>query len=154
MQIWIDADACPRAVKEIVFRASGRLGLPVVLVASLPMPCPDSRRISVVRVEKGLDSADAHITSEVQPGDLVITADVPLAGEIVRRGAVALDPRGQVYDENTIGERLPFRNLMMDLRDNGVIQGGGPPPFAPTDRRKFAAAFDSLLARMNKDKNP
>jgi hypothetical protein len=138
-------------VKEIVFRASNRLEIPVVLVASVGMPTPSSPRISTVPVEKGIDSADNYIAAEVAPGDLVITADIPLAGEIVRRGGIALDPRGQRYDENTIGERLPLRNLMMGLRDHGVLDGGGPAPFGQVDRRRFASAFDALVTKMNRE---
>lgn len=147
LKLWIDADACPRAVKEIVFRASNRLGLEVILVANGPQPCPESPLIRAVRVEKGFDVADAHIVRSVTPGDIVITADVPLAAEVVARGAVAIDPRGDLYTPDTIGERLPYRNLMMDLRDQGVINGGGPPPFSAADRRRFASAFDALLTR-------
>jgi hypothetical protein len=147
LKLWIDADACPRAVKEIAFRASNRLGLEVVLVANGPQPHPDSPLIIAVQVEKGFDVADAHIVRHVAPGDIVITADVPLAAEVVAQGAVAIDPRGDLYTADTIGERLPYRNLMMDLRDQGIVNGGGPPPFSPADRNRFASAFDALLTR-------
>jgi uncharacterized protein YaiI (UPF0178 family) len=146
MRIWIDADACPRAIREIVFRASARLGVHVVVVASIPVLAPDTPLVESVRVETGPDAADEHIALQAEAGDLVVTADLPLAGRVVERRAVAIDPRGQVYDEHTIGERLPFRNLMMDLRDQGVIEGGGPAPFGPADRHRFAAALDRFLA--------
>ncbi len=147
MKLWIDADACPRGVKEIAFRASRRLGIAVTLVANAPMPVPDSPLVTVVRVEKGFDVADAHIAQSASPGDIVITADVPLAAAVVARGATAIDPRGDLYTPDTIGERLRYRNLMMDLRDQGVITSGGPPPFSAADQRRFASAFDALLTR-------
>lgn len=147
MHLWIDADACPRPIKEIVYRASGRLGLRVTLVANGPLPIPESALINAVQVEKGFDVADAHIAQSLAPGDIVVTADIPLAAEVVARGAVAIDPRGDLYTAETIGHRLPYRNLMMDLRDQGVILGGGPAPFGATDRQRFASAFDTLLTR-------
>ena len=146
MMIWIDADACPRPVKDTVFRASERLEIAVRLVANAPMPTPSSPFVDAVLVEGGPDVADDYIAAHVQPGDLVVTADVPLAGDVVARGAVAIDPRGTIYSEDTIGERLPMRDLLMELRDSGLIQGG-PPPFRPIDKRRFAEAFDRLLTR-------
>ncbi len=147
VNIWIDADACPRAVKEIVFRASARLGVSVILAANTPLQVPDSPLIRTVCVEKGFDMADDYIVQSAAPGDIVITADVPLAAAVVEKGAVAIDPRGDLYTVDTIGERLPYRNLMMDLREQGMIGGGGPPPFSRVDRGRFASAFDALLTR-------
>ena len=103
--------------------------------------------MDAVLVEGGPDVADDYIAAHVQPGDLVVTADIPLAGDVVAGGAVAINPRGTIYSEDTIGERLPMRDLRMELRDDGLIQGG-PPPFGPTDKRRFAEAFDRLLTRI------
>jgi uncharacterized protein YaiI (UPF0178 family) len=154
MRIWIDADACPRPVKEIVFRASARLGIEVCLVADKPMPIPDSPLVTALQVEKGMDAADERIAREAAPGDLVVTADIPLAATVVKKGALALDPRGDLYTKDTIGQRLPMRDLMMSLREVGAIEGGGPRPFGPADRRRFAAALDSFLTRTVRESPP
>jgi uncharacterized protein YaiI (UPF0178 family) len=146
MVIWVDADACPKAVKELVFRASARLGLPVCLVANRPLTAPPSPLISVVQVAAGSDVADSYIVQRVGAGDLVITADIPLAGLVVARGATALDPRGEVYTADTIGERLAVRDLMEELRWAGV-ETGGPAAYSGADRQRFAQALDRLLSR-------
>lgn len=150
MIIWIDADACPRPIKQVVFRASERLQIPVRVVANASMPVPDSPLVSVIRVAGGFDVADAYIVENVVADDIVITADIPFAADIVHKGAMAIDPRGTLYTEETIGDRLPIRNILMELRSNGLIMGG-PPPFNPTDTRKFAAALDRVLTRRIKD---
>ncbi len=142
--IWIDADACPREVKQVVFRASKRLSMPVCLVANAAVPAPRSDLISVVRVEAGLDVADHHIAKSVVPGDLVITADIPLAARAVEAGATAIDPRGDLYTEQNVRTRLSMRDFMQELRTAGLVQGG-PPPFSKTDTRRFAATLDRLL---------
>ena len=147
MNIWIDADACPGVIKELVFRASARLHLPVYLVANRPLAAPPSALITVIRVSRDFDAADTYITGAVAQGDLVITADVPLAAGVVRQGAVALDPRGEIYSAENIGTRLAVRNLLHDLRGQGMVQGG-PAPLQETDRRKFAAALNTLLNTM------
>ena len=147
MRIWIDADACPRAVKEIVFRASERLRLPVCLVANQGLVKHHSALVSSVRVGDGLDAADHHIAAHATPEDLVITADVPLAARIVAGGGVALDPRGELYSEENVGERLAVRDLMHGLREAGVVQGG-PGQYGPLDKQRFAAALDRTLTRM------
>lgn len=151
MKIWIDADACPRDIKEIVYRASERLQLPVFLVANSYMKFPDSPLISMVIVSDGFDAADNHIADEVAPEDIVITADVPLAARIVERGTVAIDPRGEVYTEENVGERLSVRNLMQELRSGGLVQGG-PSQMDSQDTHKFASALDRELTRKMKDK--
>ena len=146
MVIWIDADACPRAVKELVFRAATRLQLRVCLVANRPLTTPPSPLISAVQVAAGSDVADSYIAQHVAPGDLVLTADIPLAGLVVARGATALNPRGEVYTADTIGERLAVRNLLEELRWAGVATGG-PAAFSGADRQRFAEALDRLLTR-------
>lgn len=150
MKIWIDADACPGAVKEIVFRAAERLGIQAVVVANQVMRVPDSPLISAVIVSKNFDAADDHIAAEVSAADVVITADVPLASRVVCAGSVAIDPRGEVYDEENIGERLSARNLMNELRSGGLVQGG-PREMEATDTHKFASALDKELTRRTKN---
>ena len=147
MKIWIDADACPRVVKEIVFRASDRLSVEVCLVANTGLSKHHSRLISSIIVSKGADAADDHIAEHSSPHDLVITADIPLAARIVAKGGEALDPRGEMYTEENIGEKLAVRDLMQGLRDEGVIQGG-PAQFGLPDRQRFASALDRTLTRM------
>ena len=149
MKIWVDADACPRVIKEIVFRASERLELPVCLVANSGMAKHHSPLISSVVVANGFDAADDYIVEHAGPDDLVITADIPLAARIVEKGAVGLDPRGERYTEDNVSERLSMRDMMQELRGAGMIQGG-PGAFSATDRRRFASSLDSLLTRMIK----
>ena len=146
MRIWIDADACPRAVKELLFRASARLQLPLCLVANRPLSVPPSPLISVVQVRAGSDVADNYIVQHVEADDLVVTADIPLAALVVARGATALDPRGELYTADSIGERLAVRDLMEELRWAGVATGG-PAAYTTVDRQRFAQALDRLLAR-------
>lgn len=146
MKLWIDADACPRVIKEIVFRASERLELPVVLVANTSLAKHHSRLVESVVVADGFDVADDYIAEHALADDLVITADIPLAARIVAKGGVALDPRGELYTEENIGERLSMRDLMMELRGGGLVQGG-PPQFSPADKQRFASALDRLLTR-------
>ena len=146
MQIWIDADACPKVAKELVFRASARLNMPVCLVANRPIAVPSSPLITTVRVGSGSDVADGYIVKHVAPGDLVITADVPLAAQVVAGGAVALDPRGELYTADTIGDRLAMRNLMEELRWAGAV-AGGPAAYSAVDRRHFAEALGRLLSK-------
>ena len=145
MQIWIDADGCPSAAKESVFRTSARLSLPVCLVANRALAVPPSPLITLVQVRSGSDIADSYIVQHVGPADIVITADIPLAAQIVARGAVALDPRGELYTADNISERLALRNLMEELRWSGVATGG-PSAYSDTDRRRFAAALTRLVA--------
>jgi uncharacterized protein len=146
VQIWIDADACPQVVKEILFRAAERARVFTTLVANTPLRTPPSGFIRSVRVGHGFDVADHWIVQQMQPGDLVITADIPLAAEVIGRGAHALDPRGEMYSEDNVRERLAIRNLMQDLRSTGAVLGG-PAPFGHGDRQRFANHLDRFLTR-------
>ena len=146
MKIFVDADACPAAVKEIVIRAAQRLAVSAIFVANKTIRLPLSPHVSTVRVAMGLDVADGYIARSVEGGDLAITADIPLAAAIVARGAVALDPRGTVYTAENVGEALALRNFHQELRDGGVVTGG-PSGFGPREARQFAAAFDRELSR-------
>ncbi|MBN1142572.1 MAG: YaiI/YqxD family protein [Deltaproteobacteria bacterium] len=146
MQIWVDADACPRAIKEILFRAAGRLGLPLTLVANKALQVPPSPHIRVIRVAAGFDVADREIERLLQPGDLVVTADIPLAAAVIAKDGHALDPRGEFFTRDNIGERLAMRNLMDELRGVGM-EAGGPSAFTHADRTAFANQLDRFLAR-------
>jgi uncharacterized protein len=146
MQIWVDADACPQVIKEILFRAADRAQVLTTLVSNMALRTPSSPYIRTVRVAKGFDGADRRIVQEMQPGDLVITADLPLAAEVVACGGQALDPRGELYSEDNVRERLAIRNLMQELRSGGALLGG-PAPFSQTDRHLFANQLDRFLAR-------
>jgi uncharacterized protein YaiI (UPF0178 family) len=147
MQIWIDADACPADVKDLVFRASRRLTIPVSLVSNRDMYVPPSSLVTLVRVPKDIDAADQYIVQHLAPHDVVITADIPLAAAVVDKDAVAINPRGEVYTPENIAERLAMRNLMQDLRSSGVVQGG-PAPLRATDSQKFANALDRSLTKL------
>jgi uncharacterized protein YaiI (UPF0178 family) len=151
--IWIDADACPRVIREIVFRASKRLKIPVRLVANKEVSWSDSGLVTSVVVAEGFDVADDYIVQHAAAEDLVITADIPLAARIVARGAVALDPRGELYTERNVGERLALRDLMQQLRTEGLLSGG-PGQLGLTDRNRFASALDRVLTRMKKGEPP
>ena len=146
MHIWIDADACPGVIKEILFRAAERLQIDTTLVANRLLRPPPSRFIRAVQVPAGFDVADAHIVAQVADGDLVVTADIPLAAAVLARGAHALNPRGELYTEANIAERLSMRNFLEELRSSGV-QTGGPAAFSQADRQAFGAALDRFLAR-------
>lgn len=146
MTIWVDADACPREVKEIIFRAAERRGVRTVLVANGSMFVPPGRLISAVRVEKGPDVADSYIVKSSEPGDVAVTADIPLAAELVQRGLEVIDPRGALYTEDNVRERLSTRDLMQHLRDGG-LETGGPRPFDERAKREFANRFDTVLSR-------
>lgn len=146
MQIWVDADACPQVIKEILFRAADRAQVLTTLVANAALRVPLSEFIRTIRVANGFDVADRRIVEQVQRGDLVITADIPLAAEVITRGAAALDPRGELYSEDNVRERLAIRNLMQDLRSTGEVVRG-PAPFGPRQRRLFANQLDYLLTR-------
>jgi len=151
MQIWVDADACPNVIKEILFRAAERLQVLVTLVANQPLRIPPSRFIRTVQVSHGFDVADDEIAGQVEFGDLVITADIPLAAAVIQRGGHALDPRGEFYTKDNIQERLSLRAFMDELRSSGV-ETGGPSPFSHGDRQAFANQLDRfLLQRGNAD---
>ena len=146
MRIWVDADACPLVIKEILFRAADRTQIMTTLVANSTLRVPNSPFIKTVRVKQGFDVADHWIVQQMEPGDLVITADIPLAAEVITRGAQALDPRGELYSEDNVRERLAIRNLMQDLRSTGELLGG-PATFSHADRQRFANHLDRLLTR-------
>jgi uncharacterized protein len=146
MRIWVDADACPVAIKEILYRAAERAEIELTLVANKPLTPPRSRFIRAVQVPKGFDVADNRIAQDLAPGDLVITADIPLAAAVVAKGGHALDPRGELYSQENIRERLTMRNFMDELRSAGV-ETGGPPPLGQADRQAFANQLDRLLAK-------
>jgi uncharacterized protein YaiI (UPF0178 family) len=146
MQIWVDADACPQVIKEILFRAAERAQVLTTLVANTTLRIPSSAFIKSIRVKQGFDVADHWIVQQMGAGDLVITADIPLAAEVIARGAHALDPRGDLYSEDNVRERLAIRNLMQDLRATGELIGG-PAPFGQGDRQRFANHLDQFLTR-------
>ncbi len=144
MQIWVDADACPGEIKELLFRAAKRTKIKVTLVANQPMRTPSSEFINSLLVGEGMNVADRRIVELIEPGDLVITADIPLAAEVVAKGGQALDPRGELYTDANVGERLAVRNLLDELRGGGLITGG-PANFSTKDRQAFANQLDRWL---------
>jgi hypothetical protein len=146
MHILVDADACPKVIKEILFRAAERVKMPLTLVANQPLKVPASRYIKTVQVSAGFDVADNKIVAMVQAGDLVITADIPLASEVIEKGGHALNPRGEFYTPDSIKQILTMRNFMDELRGSGV-DTGGPPAFSQSDRQSFANELDRFLAR-------
>ena len=146
MQIWVDADACPGEIKAMLYRAAERRKIKVTLVANQPMRTPPSPFIDSVRVAGGMNVADRHIVELVAPGDLVITADIPLAADVVAKGGQALDPRGELYTEANVGQRLAVRNLIDGLRGEGLITGG-PSNFSARDRQAFANQLDRWLTK-------
>jgi uncharacterized protein YaiI (UPF0178 family) len=146
MHIWVDADACPAVIKEILFRAAQRLAIPVTLVANQPLHTPPSPLIRSVQVGHGFDVADKHITERLQPGDLVVTADIPLAAQVIEKGGTVINPRGERYTTENIRERLALRDFMEELRSAGEVTSG-PPPLSKSDRQAFANALDRLLTQ-------
>jgi uncharacterized protein len=147
MKLWIDADAAPRDVKEIVFRAADRLRVNTVLVANQRVPLPPGvATVTAVRIAGGPDVADRHIADNAEPGDVAVTADVPLAAALVARGVIVIDPRGDELTADNVGERLAVRDFMDGLRGAGV-DTGGPKPYGPRDRQAFAGALDRVLTR-------
>ena len=146
MQIWVDADACPRVIKEILFRAAERKQLPLTLVANQPLRTPDSPYIKTMVVAAGFDVADDRIVELLKPGDLVITADIPLAAAAIRKGGHALNPRGEFYTPDNIQERLAVRNMLDELRGSGV-ETKGPAVLGQADRQAFANQLDRFLTR-------
>ena len=145
-RIWVDADASPKAVKEILYRASERTKIPVTFVANQLLEVPSSSFINAVKVAPGFDVADNYIVDHASKGDIVITQDIPLAAELVAKGCAVLNPRGDKYTKENIGQRLSMRDFMDSLRSSGV-QTGGSDVFNKRDRMKFANALDSLLIR-------
>ena len=146
MKIWVDADACPLVIKEILFRAAKRTATEMTLVANQPVSVPPSPYITTIQVSAGFDVADNEIVRRAEPGDLVITADIPLAAEIIDGGGHALNPRGELYTSENIKARLNMRDFMDTLRGSG-IHTGGPKQFSQADRQAFANALDRILAK-------
>lgn len=146
MHIWVDADACPNVIKEILFKAALRREVPVTLVANVFLSVPTSPLINAVHVSSGFDEADKEIVRLVQSGDLVITADIPLANAIVDKGATGLNPRGELYNEDNVKGLLRMRNLMEELRSGGMASGG-PAPLGPRDKQEFTNQLDRFLTR-------
>lgn len=145
-RIWVDADACPQVIKEILFRAADRAQILTTLVANTLLRVPSSPFITTVRVAKGFDVADDQIVQQIAAGDLVVTADIPLAAAVIARGAHALDPRGELYSADNVQDRLSMRNLMQELRSTGDILGG-PATFTHNNRQRFANHLDRFLTR-------
>jgi hypothetical protein len=146
MQIWVDADACPGVIKEILFRAADRARVPMTLVANQAMRIPSSAYVRFMQVGAGLNVADERIIELLHPHDLVITADIPLAATAIEKGAHALNPRGELYTKDNVRERLSMRNFMDELRSSGVATGG-PAVLSQRDRQAFASSLDAFLAR-------
>ena len=150
MRICIDADACPRMIKDFVYKVSLRLNIPVVLVANSGIHAPRSNLVSLVVVGREIDQADRHILDNCAGGDLVVTADIPLASSLVDKGVVAINPRGTVYTADNVKEALATRNLTQELREEGIMSGG-PPPLGPRDKEKFANAIDRELTQLQRN---
>jgi len=146
MKIWVDADACPVAIKEILFRAAKRTCVELTLIANHPMRVPPSRYIKMLQVKSGFDVADDEIVKRLRAGDLVITGDIPLASEVIEKGGHALNPRGELYSADNIKARLTMRDFMDTLRASG-IDTGGPPALSQSDRKSFANHLDTLLTK-------
>ena len=148
MKIWVDADACPNPIKEILFRASERTGIALALIANHEVKVPPSRHISFLRVASGFDVADDEIVRRLDPGDLVITGDIPLAAEVIEAGGQALSSRGELFTTENIKARLTMRDLMESLRASG-IDSGGQAPLNQADREAFADQLDRIITRQN-----
>ena len=146
MKIWVDADACPVVIKEILFRAAERTGLELTLVANHALRVPPHRNITMLQVSSGFDVADNEIVKQMNAGDLVITNDIPLAAEVIEEGGMALSPRGELFTENNIRQRLNMRDFFDTLRSSGV-ETGGPSALSQNDRKEFAKHLDSILAK-------
>jgi len=146
MKIWVDGDACPKVIKEILYRVAQRTKISVILVANQFLRLPNSPYIELIQVGEGADVADDEIALKCEEGDLVITADIPLAARVVKKGAMALDPRGKMYDKNNIGEVLNIRDFMDSLRGSGIDTGGSS-GFGQKERQKFANELDRLIAQ-------
>ena len=150
MKIYVDADACPSVIKDILYRVSQRTGIEVILVANQALSTPRIPSVRSIQVSQGFDVADNHIVELAEVDDLVITADIPLAAEVIDKGAKALNPRGELYTKSNIRSRLNMRDFMDSMRSSGVQVGGGPPPLSQRDRMDFANALDSYIAKFNR----
>ena len=146
MKIWVDADACPVVIKDILFKAAKRTGVEVILIANQPINTPNLPNIRSLQVSAGFDVADNEIVKRCQADDLVITSDIPLAAEVIEKGAHALSPRGELLTKDNVRPRLNMRDFMDTLRASG-IQSGGPPPLSQSDRQKFANHLDRILTQ-------
>ena len=150
MAIWIDADACPKVIRDIVCRAAERTGIQTTFIANQPLSLPHFPNLRSLQVRQGFDVADDEIARRTQAGDLIVTQDIPLANEVIEKGAVALSPRGELFTPSTIKARLNMRDFMDTMRASGV-QTGGPPALSHADRKLFADQLDRYLARVRKD---
>ncbi|MDG3088879.1 YaiI/YqxD family protein [Vibrio hannami] len=146
MKIWVDADACPKVIRETLFRAAERTGIECTFVANHRIPVPARANIHTLQVESGFDIADNEIVKRTESSDLIITSDIPLADEVITKGALALSPRGELYTRETIKARLNIRDFMDTMRASGV-QTGGPAALSQTERREFANHLDRILAK-------
>ncbi len=146
MAIWVDADALPVAMRDMLFRAAGRTGIPLNLVANRPLPRPSLPNVRAIQVEHGFDVADNYIVQHVATGDLVITQDIPLAAEVIEKGAEAMSPRGEVFTPENIRGRLNIRDFMDTMRSSAMAPTGGPPPLGSREKQAFANALDRWLA--------
>ena len=151
MKIWVDADACPGVIKDILFRAAQRTGIDLTLIANQTVPVPPSRNIKMIQVRSGFDVADNEIVKRLSDGDLVITGDIPLAADVIEKGGMALNPRGELYTLDNIKNRLAMRDLMDSLRSSG-IDTGGPPALNQNDRKTFADQLDRILRKYSDSK--
>ncbi len=147
MMVWVDADACPRVIREILFKAAQRVGVRLTLVANHAIQIPPSPLLSMLQVQQGFDVADDLIAQRVEAGDLVITSDIPLAAEVIEKGVGVISPRGDQFTANNIRQRLNMRDFMDTMRSSSVEVGGGPPPLGPRDKQQFANALDRYLAK-------
>ncbi len=150
MKIWVDADACPVVIKEILFRAADRTGVQLTLVANQPLNTPSSANINTLQVPRGFDVADDEIVKRLRTGDLVITSDIPLAAEVIEKGGHALSPRGEMHSTENIGARLNMRDFLDTMRASGVEMGGGPAVFSQRDKQTFANELDRFLTKYAK----
>lgn len=147
MQIWVDADACPGVVKDILYRAADRTGVQLTLVANQALGTPSSANIKTLQVPRGFDVADDEIVKRLDAGDLVITSDIPLAAEVIQKGGYALSPRGEMHTKENIGARLNMRDFLDTMRSSGVEMGGGPAAFSQRDKQTFANELDKFLTK-------
>ena len=151
MRIWVDADACPVVVRGILFRAADRTGVQLTLVANQPLSTPSSGNINTLQVPRGFDVADDEIVRRLEPGDLVITSDIPLAAEVIEKGGHALSPRGELHTKENIGAKLNMRDFMDTMRSSGVEMGGGPSAYGQRDKQEFANKLDRFLTKYASD---
>ena len=147
VKIWVDADACPVVIKDILFRAADRTGVQLTLVANQALSTPSSANINTLQVPRGFDVADDEIVKRLQAGDLVITSDIPLAAEVIEKGGHALSPRGEMHSTENIGARLNMRDFLDTMRSSGVEMGGGPAAFSQRDKQTFVNELDRFLTK-------